>query len=59
MAKRVTRKDKVEFGAYLRGCTDRQVLGVYAREVAAGRGAYVALAVAEALRRGLTPVREG
>jgi len=46
-------KDIREFTAYLRNCTDAQVRGVYEKEKAAGRDAYMALAEAEADRRGL------
>jgi len=42
-----------EFNAYLRQCTDRQVRGVYLREMHNGRDDYAALAEAEALRRGV------
>lgn len=46
-------KDREDFEGYLRNCTDRQVLGVLAKERAAGRDDYAALARAEAARRGL------
>jgi hypothetical protein len=46
-------QDIREFTAYLRNCTDRQVLGVLEKERSAGRDDYAALAEAEAARRGL------
>lgn len=49
----MTKKDREEFVAYLRACTDRQVYGVLEKERAAGRRAYVELAKAELERRGL------
>jgi hypothetical protein len=51
---RVTERDKSEFRAYLRACTDRQVHGVYDKEKAAHRRAYTQLAVEEAARRGIS-----
>lgn len=44
-----------DFRLYLRQCTDRQVYGVLDKERAAGREAYVQLALAELERRGLDP----
>lgn len=49
----ITASDIREFIAYLRNCTDKQVRGVYDKEKQAGRDEYVALAEAEADRRGL------
>lgn len=46
-------KDKREFQAYLRACTDQQAQGVYDKEHIAGRTECVTLAVMEAARRGL------
>ena len=46
-------KDMREFIAYLKTCTDRQVQGVYDKELAAGRDDYAELAVLEAERRGI------
>ena len=46
-------KDIREFNAYLRNCTDAQVRGVLEKEREAPRDEYVALADAEAHRRGL------
>lgn len=42
-----------DFELYLCNCTDQQVLGVYEKELSAGRRHYAALARAEAVRRGL------
>lgn len=53
MAGALTATDIREFRGYLKGCTDRQVLGVLDRETAAGRDAYAELARAEAEKRGL------
>ena len=48
----MTESDREEFIAYLKGCTDRQVVGVYEKEMAAGRKDYAELAKHEAeLRR--------
>lgn len=49
----MTEKDKNEFSAFLRLCTDAQVFGVRDKEKAAGRKDYLALANAELQRRGL------
>lgn len=49
----MNRRDRDEFAAYLRNCTDRQVQGVYEKEKGAGRLDYADLAVAEAARRGI------
>lgn len=49
----ITADDIREFTGYLRNCTDAQVRGVYEKEKQAGRDEYVALAEAEAERRGL------
>lgn len=43
-----------DFNGYLANCTDRQVQGVHEKESAAHRSAYVALAEAEAGRRGIS-----
>src|ERR1700722_11388106 len=43
-----------EFSAYLRNCTNEQVQGVYTKEKAAGRDAYVELILLEADRRQIT-----
>jgi len=49
----MTQKDKDEFRAYLRRCTDKQVQGVYERESAAGRRDYAELAKDEGYRRNI------
>lgn len=49
----MTKRDREEFIAFLRNCTDRQVIGVLEKERAAGRRGYTNLAKAEAERRGL------
>lgn len=49
----MTSKDRDEFIQYLRGITDQQVLGVLAKERAAGRSDYAQLAREEARKRGL------
>lgn len=49
----MTEKDRVEFKAYLRACTDRQVYGVLEKEKAARRKDYAELAQNELERRGL------
>lgn len=49
----MTAQDIREFNAYLKNCTDSQVIGVLEKERAAGRDNYAALAEAEAARRGL------
>jgi hypothetical protein len=49
----ISADDIREFCGYLRNCTDAQVRGVYEKEKAAWREEYVALAEAEATRRGL------
>lgn len=51
MTDTITAKDVSEFTAYLRQCTDRQVLGVLDKERAAGREVYIELATQEAQRR--------
>jgi hypothetical protein len=53
----MSKKDREEFRAYLRGCTDRQVYGVLEKERAAGRRAYANLAREELARRNLLEVR--
>jgi hypothetical protein len=50
----MTEKDREEFVAYLRACSDRQVQGVFDKEAAAGRAEYAQLARDEAERRGIT-----
>jgi hypothetical protein len=50
---RVTKAHKADFAAYLRACTDSQVLGVWEKERAAKRRTYADLAKLEAARRGL------
>ena len=45
--------DAREFKAYLRNCTNNQVIAVYEKERAAHRRDYAALAEAEAERRKL------
>ena len=50
----MTQRDKQEFRAYLRACTNAQVQGVYAKEHDAGREPYVELALDELYRRGLS-----
>ena len=49
----MTAKDTREFIAYLRACTDAQVIGVLDKERAAGREDYAALAKGEADRRNI------
>lgn len=49
----MTQKDKEEFRAYLRQCTDTQVQGVYEREAKAGRADYADLAKDEGYRRNI------
>jgi hypothetical protein len=46
-------QDQREFEAYLRGCTNRQVQGVYDKEQQAGRQDYALLARLEAAKRNL------
>jgi len=41
---KITRRDKVEFAAYLEQCTPAQRQGVLAKEQAAGRVTYARLA---------------
>lgn len=50
----MTDQEREEFILYLQACTDSQVQGVYDKEFAAGRSAYVQLERDEARRRGLT-----
>lgn len=54
----VKAKDRGEFIAYLRNCTDRQVYGVLEKEVGGRREDYAELARNELARRGL-PEEEG
>lgn len=54
MSATLSTKDRNEFNAFLRNCTDGQVLGVMAKETAAGRDDYVELAEEEMKTRGLT-----
>lgn len=49
----MTRQDRINFGGYLRQCTDAQVQGVYEKEKRAGREDYAMLAELEAVRRGI------
>lgn len=49
----MNKKDKNEFRAYLRQCTDRQVQGVYEKERDAGREDYAELAKDEGHRRNI------
>ena len=49
----MTAQDIREFNAYLHGCTDIQIEGVFEKEHEAGRDEYVALVEAEAARRGM------
>ncbi len=55
----MTTQDMKEFRDYLKGCTDRQVQGVYDKEYCAERLDYAELAVAEAERRGIELERFG
>jgi len=48
---RLSKRDTDEFKAYLRNCTDAQVLGVIEKEHAAGRRAYENLARDEQMNR--------
>ena len=50
----MTGQDIREFNGYLRNCTNQQVIGVYEKELAAGRDDYAELAYMELERRGLT-----
>lgn len=50
----MSRRDRTEFNAYLRICTDLQVFGVIRKERDANRRDYLALAIAEAKSRGLS-----
>jgi hypothetical protein len=49
----MTEQEQDEFRGYLENCTNNQVQGVYDKEKAAGRREEMALAVAEAKRRGI------
>jgi hypothetical protein len=49
----MTPQDRKEFAAYLKGCTDNQVLGVLEKEREAGRQDYAHLAELEASKRNL------
>lgn len=49
----MTNDDRIEFKAYLRACTDKQVFGVLEKEQAANRQEYADLALDELERRGL------
>lgn len=49
----MNQKDRTEFKAYLRDCTDQQVRGVYEKEDRANRPDYAALAREEAAKRGI------
>lgn len=49
----MTKKDRLEFIAYLRACTDSQVYGVLEKERGAGREDYAELAENELERRNL------
>jgi hypothetical protein len=55
----LTAEEIAAFNDYLYYCTDAQVQGVYDKESAAGRQAYVALVEAEALRRQMLLVVSG
>lgn len=50
---KLSARDIREFNAYLAGCTDSQVLGVYDKEKAAGRTAYAELAAQACRNRGI------
>ena len=52
MAKAISKAEREDFAAYLRNCTDRQVIGVYEKESQANRRVYANLAIQEAIRRG-------
>lgn len=49
----MTDKDRKEFVAYLRACTDNQIVGVYEKERRGHRSEYVFLVQLEAQRRGV------
>lgn len=49
----MTQKDKTEFKAYLRNCSDEQVQGVYEKERDARRRDYAELAKDEGYRRNI------
>ena len=49
----MTERDKTEFKAYLRQCTDKQVQGVWTKERRAGRLEYAELAKDEGYRRNI------
>lgn len=49
----INAKDIKDFAAYLRQCTDNQVKGVYEKEKEANRDEYAALAILEAIKRGI------
>lgn len=51
-------KDRGEFIAYLRNCTDRQVYGVLEKEAGGRREDYAELARNELARRGLPEEEE-
>lgn len=48
---RMSKRDRDDFTAYVRHCTNAQVQGVYDKEHAAGRVQYARLAIEEATRR--------
>lgn len=50
----MTRTEREGFRGFLWSCTDRQVPGVYVKEMRAGRDDYAEIARGEADRRGLT-----
>lgn len=50
----MNKQDKEGFEAYLKACTDAQVIGVMKKEQAAGRTEYSMLAEIEARERKLT-----
>lgn len=53
----MTRKDRDEFRAYLKACTDAQVEGVWEKEMAAGRRDYAELAMQEKSLRARSSAR--
>lgn len=50
----MNKEDREDFKLYLRGCTDRQVQGVFSKETHYNRPDYAELAENEAERRGIT-----
>lgn len=49
----MNKQDEIEFCAYLTNCTDRQLQGVYEKELKAEREDYIDLVALEATSRGV------